>query len=289
MQRNDLQSGFLEAKRITKYFAKTFFLASLFLPERKRLAAYSVYAICRISDESVDAKNSSCQAESLNEIKTRVHTAYSNEKLNDKLLLCFRATVNRFSIPEEYFNQLIEGMRMDIVQNRYRDFKELYSYCYRAAGIVGLIMLKIFGADENKAKNFAVDLGIAMQLTNILRDIKEDYQRGRIYLPLQELDKFMVTEKDIKTQNNNTNFKALMLYQINRCREYYKGSKKGIRMIPGLRERFVAIAMREIYAAILNEIERNKFDVFTKRARVNIFKKIIIIFNILIRGEYLCV
>jgi len=288
MQKNDLQLGFLEAKRITQNFAKTFFLASLFLPKKKRLASYAVYAICRISDESVDAKNSTQKAEYLNNIKSRIHAAYSNEKLNDKLLLCFRSTVNTFSIPEEYFNQLIEGMQMDLTKSRYQDFQELYTYCYRAAGIVGLIMLKIFNAKENQAERFAVDLGIAMQLTNILRDIEEDYQRGRIYLPLCELDKFMVTEKDIGNKNNNSNFKALITNQISRCKEYYKQSIKGIRLIPGLRERFVVILMREMYSAILNEIEKNAFDVFTRRAQVNLLKKITILLRILIRGEYLC-
>lgn len=289
MPKNDLQLGFLEAKRITQNYAKTFFLASLFLPKKKRLASYAIYAICRISDESVDEKNSIQKAEALNKIKSRIHAAYSSEKLNDKLLLCFRSTVNTFNIPEEYFNQLIEGMQMDLTKSRYQNFQELYSYCYRAAGIVGLIMLKIFDAKKNLAVSFAVDLGIAMQLTNILRDVDEDYQRKRIYLPLSELEKFMVTEKDIENKNNNSNFKALITAQIDRCKEYYNQSKKGIRLIPGLREKFVVIVMREMYSAILNEIEKNAFDVFTRRAQVNLLKKIAILLRILIRGEYLCV
>jgi len=288
MDDKNLEAGYLQAQEITRNFAKTFYLASFFLPKNKRLAAYSVYAICRISDETVDNPKGDSSASDLKELKKKIETAYTDTFLNDNLLLAFRKTIKTYSIPIELFYELIEGMQMDLTTSRYQDFQELYTYCYRAAGIVGLIMLKIFDAKEKLAGSFAVDLGIAMQLTNILRDIKEDYQRKRIYLPLSELDKFMVTKKDIETQNNNSNFKALILAQIIRCREYYEKSKKGIRMIPGLRERFVVILMREMYSAILNEIEKNAFDVFTRRAQVNLFKKLAIILKILIRGEYLC-
>ena len=287
MKTYSLSRGFLEAEGITKNFAKTFYLASVFLPKDKRLASYAVYAICRQSDESVDNIQAYSEAENLNKINKRIETAYSKAPINDNLLLSFRYIIIKYGIPKKYFDELIEGMRMDMRQNRYTNFSELYSYCYRVAAVVGLIMLKILGSKNKLSEEYAISLGIAMQLTNILRDIKEDYLRGRIYLPLEDLSRFCVSVKDIESNKADGNFVELMKFEIRRCREYYQKSQRGIQMITGIRERFVVIAMREMYSQILKQIEKKSYDIFSSRAHLNKFQKILTVFKITLRGEYL--
>jgi phytoene synthase len=288
MHNSIVTRGYLRAEKITRHFAKTFYLASLFLPKERRLSSYALYAICRISDESVDNCNGLNPARRLEGLKRLMESVFSGKKPEDSLLLAFLDTVNKFAIPKERFSELISGMQMDLDKNRYHDFKELYAYCYLVAGVVGLMMVKILGAQNKEAELPAKNLGIAMQLTNILRDIKEDYRRGRIYLPLDEMQKFKITEDTIKNCEVNQEFESFMAYQIKRAREYYLESGPGIKLIAGLRGRFVAIMMREMYSGILKEIENNGYDVFAKRAQVSGFAKMITIVRTIIKGEYLC-
>jgi phytoene synthase len=283
MTNNDLQAGFIKAKTITKHFAKTFYLASLFLPKEKRLASYSVYSICRLSDEIVDNPDNELFISSLEKLRANIDLAYSNKNLTDGLLRAFQATINKYKIPKEYFLELLNGMHSDITKKRYANFDELNNYCFKAAGVVGLIMLKIFDLKNENAKNFAIDLGIGMQLTNILRDIKEDYLRGRIYIPADEMKLFAIREEDIANEIISDNLINLLKYQIKRAREYYANSNKGIYMISDSRSRFVVTVMKEIYSGILDEIENNHYNIFNKRVHVNRIKKILIIFKIFFR------
>jgi phytoene synthase len=147
-------------------------------------------------------------------------------------------------------------------------------------------MLEIFGYTDTAVTDHAVNLGIAMQLTNILRDIKEDLKRGRIYLPQDEMERFGVSENDIFQSRVNDNFKALMKFQIDRARQYYQKAKQGIHMLADLKSRLVAQTMAEIYAGILETIEKNDYDIFTRRAGVNTLKKINTIIKIMWKGKY---
>jgi len=279
--------GLLLAKAITKQHAKTFYFASRFLKKEKRFSAYAVYAICRISDEAVDSKQDSSALDNLAILQQKIDSAYKNAPLADSLLLAFQQSINKYHIPKKYFDALIKGMHMDLYKNRYKNFEELYDYCYKVAGVVGLAMLEIFGYTDPKATDYAISLGVAMQLTNILRDIKEDFNRNRIYLPGDEMQRFQVSESDISRSQINENFKALMKFQIARSREYYEKAKQGIKMLDDLNSRFVVCAMADIYSGILNSIEKNDFDVFTRRACVSIPRKIIAVLNIIFKGEYL--
>ncbi|MFH1199402.1 MAG: phytoene/squalene synthase family protein [Candidatus Omnitrophota bacterium] len=261
-----MPDGFRQAKEITKKHAKTFYFASHFLGRAEKYAAYAIYAFCRTHDDAVDV---------------------ANQELNADLIAAFQETVTKYQIPKEYFNALKSGVNMDLSKNRYQDFAELYDYCYKVAGVVGLIMLKIFSNTDNKAEKYAVDLGIAMQLTNILRDIKEDFARGRIYLPLDEMQSHCVNEIGIRQERLNDNFRALMRFQTQRARQYYQESLPGIKLIPGVKSRFCLLAMKNIYAGILEKIERNNYDVYKERAHVNMLGKITIILKILFKGEYL--
>lgn len=275
--------GVMQAKDITRKYGKSFYFASHFLKKEKKIAAYAVYAICRISDESVDDKKNSQDFENLARIGQKISSAYQDAPLNDPLLAVFQQTINRYRIPKKYFDVLLEGMRMDLYKSRYDNFKELYDYCYKVAGVVGLIMLEIFGYTNPRAADHAVDLGVAMQLTNILRDIKEDFYRDRIYLPRDEMQRFEVSQADISDSLNNDNFKALIKFQISRSREYYKKAKQGIKMLSDLNSRLVVLAMADIYAGILTSIERNNYDVFAKRACVSIPRKIIAVSKVLLK------
>jgi phytoene synthase len=279
-------NGFLLTKAITKEYAKTFYFASRFLKKDNKSAAYAVYAICRISDEIVDNAAGGSPEQNLEKMEKNIAAAYNQPVLENAILSAFRQTVEKYKIPREYFRDLIAGMYLDLRKNRYKNFTELYDYCYKVAGVVSLTMLQIFGYKDQKAKDHAVDLGIAMQLTNILRDVKEDFERGRLYIPEDELARFGVTETDIRESRMNSNFEALFKFQIARAREYYAKSKSGIKMITDVNSRFVVLAMADIYSGILNSIEKNHYDIFSRRAHVSILGKITAALRIILKGEY---
>jgi len=269
-----MRQGFLEAHKITKKFAKAFYFASFFLTAKKRRAVYSIYALCRISDESVDDFANLSDPAALNGVARKIDSAYSGVELKEPLLLAFRKTIEEYQLPKEYFDELIKGMGMDLTKKRYANFDELYSYCYKAAGVIGLIMLKIFGSGAQRAEKSAISLGVAMQLTNIIRDIPEDFARGRVYLPQDEIKSFNLSEKDILEHNINDNCKALLKFQSERARGYYRDAQNGIGYIGDLRSRVVALAIKELYSGILDLIEKRDFDVFSERAALGFLKKI---------------
>lgn len=279
-----LKLGFDQAREITKRHAKTFYFSSLFLSKDKQDASYCVYALCRLSDESVD-KNSRIGRTELEKIKKDIQLCYSDEETENPLLLAARQILKNYKIPKEYFDSLLSGMQMDLDKKRYVNFTELYDYCYKVAGIVGLIMLRILGSSNEEAKRYAVDLGIAMQLTNILRDISEDYERGRIYLPQDEMGKYEINEATLADKKVTENFKRLISFQIQRAREFYKRSQEGITFFKDSKSRFVIKSMKEIYSSILASIEKNDYDVFSKRAHVDALKKSGIALKLFIRGN----
>lgn len=280
-----MEKGFIEAEKITRKFGETFYFASRFLPREKRYATYAIYAVCRIGDEAVDNADNTTKSEDLSSIKEDIDSVYNNTLPENCLLLAFKQSVDKYKIPKEYFDDLIDGMHMDLSKTRYENFEELYSYCYKVAGVVGLLMLKIF-QEEQETQEYAVNLGIAMQLTNILRDVKEDFLKGRIYLPQEEMRKFAVSESEISSEKINENFKQFLMFQICRAREYYAKSSPGIAMIRDSRSRLVILVMKNLYCAILNSIERNNYDIFSKRAQVNTTRKAAITLKTLLRGTF---
>ncbi len=281
------RAGFLLAAGITKRAAKSFYFASHFMPGKTRHAAYAIYAICRLSDETVDSGDPKDAPAKIGGMEHRIACAYDGSPISDPLLLAFRKTIETYKIPQRYFDQLIEGMRMDVSKTHYENFDELYAYCYKVAGVVGLIMYRIFGGNANDAQEAAVHLGIAMQLTNILRDVKEDLLRNRIYLPRDEIRAHGVSEDDIRRGKVTDNLKRLLRFQSSRARDYYAKAEGGIKLIPRRRYRLVICLMIRIYAGIVREIEKAGFDVFSERAAVSHAGKIAIAANVLIKGDYL--
>jgi 15-cis-phytoene synthase len=273
-------------RQITEEYGKTFYLATLLMPLEKRKAIWAIYAWCRRTDELVDGlKSKSATPETLDLWEQQLESAFAGNPI-DVTDIALSDTIAKFPMDIQPFRDMIAGHHMDLYRSRYETFEELHLYCYRVAGTVGLMSSAVIGVGDNcytapwdkqrpkyLPKEEAIALGIAMQLTNILRDVGEDAQRGRIYLPLEELGLFNYTEKDLFKGINDDRWQALMRFQIQRARKYYQEAEKGIRyLIPD--SRWPVWAALILYQGILNAIERNNYDVFRKRAFVPLPKKI---------------
>jgi len=269
-----LERGFREAEAVTRRHARTFHFTSRFLSPGKRRACYAIYAACRLCDQAVDGQDPTPLSR-LQGVQARLGRAYDVYSRNDDPLMeALRETVIAYDIPQRYFEDLLEGMRMDLTKTRYATFGELFLYCYRVAGVVGLMTARVFGAETPEAEKHALDMGVAMQLTNILRDIKEDFRRGRIYLPGDERAAAGVTEDDIAQGNVTAGFIALMRGEIERARSYYKEGRRGLEAIIDRNARLVATLMAALYERILDKIEEQRYNVFIRRAAVPLHEKI---------------
>jgi len=266
---------------MTRHHAKTFYFASHVLPAEKRSDAYAVYAFCRHVDDQIDlAPDEPARLRALADLSHLLHAAYlpgaGAESLENSLpwLRAFRETIRRRAIPAAYFEDLLKGVEMDLGRVRLRTWDELDSYCYHVASVVGLIMVHVLTEPSPELLKPARDLGTAMQLTNILRDIAEDWQRDRLYLPADELEKFGLTEDDIARQRMGDSFRAMMRFQIGRARACYSQAEPGIASLPADGSRFCARLMSTVYGAILDEIERADYQVYRGRVRVSFLRKL---------------
>lgn len=269
-----LRQGRRQCRQTTAYYAKTFYFASFCLPRKTRMHSYAVYAFCRWVDNSVDDAKDTLQAvDRLNIARQALDDAYYNGNVSPGLL-AFRHTVRQRGVPKELFQDLLLGMEMDLTKSRYHDWPELDLYCYRVAGVVGLMMTHLFGFDNPSCFEQAKALGTAMQLTNILRDIREDLDRGRIYLPLNDLDSFGLSQEDLTSHNCDDRFVKFMQFQIQRARDFYATAETGIPHVLGSTHRQTIRVMGHLYGLILNEIEKLNYDVFRARAHVTTTRKI---------------
>ena len=272
-------------RRITAEYAKTFYLGTLLMPKEKRKAIWAIYAWCRLTDELVDGEKAKYTTkETLAEWEQQLESIFAGHPLDDTDVALVD-TIQRYPMGIQPFRDMIAGQQMDLVQNRYQTFEDLELYCYRVAGTVGLMSNAVLGigTDTNgvpweKDKPIyvpteeAIALGLAMQLTNILRDVGEDIQRDRIYLPLDDLKDFNYTEADLIAGIVDERWKAMMKFQIKRARGYYKQAEDGIRYL--IRDsRLPVWASLMLYQGILSEIEANNYDVFNQRAFVPKYKK----------------
>ncbi|GAB4191982.1 MAG: phytoene synthase [Coleofasciculaceae cyanobacterium] len=276
-------------RQMTAKHAKTFYLASLLFPEEKRRAIWAIYAWCRRTDELVDGPQSRLTTpETLDRWEQQLESVFVGEPLDD-LDVALVDTVKRFPIDIQPFRDMIAGQRMDLYRSRYETFEELRLYCYRVAGTVGLMTSPVLGFDDSGSKTpwagyldaydplqEAIALGIAKQLTNILRDVGEDARRGRIYLPLEELALFGYTEEDLLNGVVNERWRELMRFQIQRARKFYAQAEKGIRALSPDARWPVWSALTQ-YQGILDAIERNRYDVFTQRAYVPKSQKLLML------------
>jgi phytoene synthase len=270
---------------MTRHHAKTFYFASHVLPAQKRSDAYAVYAFCRHVDDQIDlAPDEADRLRAFAALSHLLHATYSKtsaEPWENSLpwLRAFRETIRRRAIPAGYFEDLLKGVEMDRGRVRLQTWEELDNYCYHVASVVGLIMVHVLTEPSPELLKPARDLGTAMQLTNILRDIAEDWQRDRLYLPADELEKFGLTEDDIARQRTDDSFRAMMRFQIDRARAYYSQAEPGISALPADGSHFCARLMSTVYGAILDEIERADYQVYRGRVRVSFLRKLWLAFK----------
>ena len=260
-----LLHAFQIAEEITRQNSKTFFFASSLLSKKKKTAIRSLYAFCRLIDDFVDVKKKDPR-EIMGEWQNPTLKNHPQEQ--DLIALAWAETRKNFEIPWHYSQQLIEGVSRDIVKNRYGHFDELTQYCYGVASTVGLMSMHIIGFKDESAYTYAIRLGVALQLTNILRDIGEDWLNGRVYLPEAELNAFNLTYEALEKGEVTPEWRNFMAYQINRNRRLYAEAKPGIALL-NRDGRFAIAAAAELYENILIEIENNDYNVFTKRASVS--------------------
>ena len=284
---NSVLEAYERCRRITQKYSKTFYLGTLLKPPKKRCAIWALYVWCRRTDELVDgAQANFTTPETLQQWENNLEHLFAGYPLDDEDVALVD-TLRNFPIEITPFKDMIAGQKMDLYRNRYQTFDELKLYCYRVAGTVGLMSNAVLGVEEhpsivpwesqfkqNIPKEEAIALGIANQLTNILRDIGEDAQRGRIYLPLEDLERFKYTEEDLFNGVIDDRWKNLMNFQIQRARQYYKEAERGIRIL-SRDSRWPVWSALMLYQGILDIIEANEYDVFSKRAFVPNFKKII--------------
>jgi phytoene synthase len=260
---------------VTRQYAKNFYYAFLFLPKAQRDAIYSVYAFCRYCDDITDDDHArTAQRALLQHWRHELDNCYAG-KPNHRITQALQRTVTSYAIPKHYFEELIYGVEMDLTIQRYATFSELEQYCYRVASVVGLACLPVFGVNHAGVQHYARHLGLALQLTNIIRDVKEDAERGRIYLPIEDLHAFQYPETDLLQQRYTEAFVALMHFQQQRAVEYYQ--KAATCLLPGDRTKLVAPEiMAAIYRTTLRKIVRHRYNVFRGRTSLPAPHKVLI-------------
>ena len=273
MLEDELRKAYRYCGDVTKKKAGNFYYAFVFLPPRKKQAIHALYAFCQQGDQIVD------------EVEPGVDPREALEKFQNDFMDCldgnYRSpmfvalgdSIERFHLRDYLFFDLISGFEDDISKTRYETFADLEEYCYKVASTVGLLCAKIFGYRNKAVKRYARNLGIAFQLTNILRDIKEDFQRGRIYIPQEDLHRFKYSEEDIGEEIFNSGFRSMMEFQYLRVMDYYR---KAVSVLPSKerRNQLAAEIMRAIYMELLETIRWNRYQIYEKRISLNAARKI---------------
>lgn len=265
-------------RRSTKRHSKSFYFSTQLLPADRRNATYALYGFCRYADNIVDNPRSRSQDElmyELDALRAELETAYRTGESEHPVLGPFIVAANEYDIPKQYPLDLIEGVRMDLLHTRYETFEELELFCYRVASTVGLMMTHVLGYNTNEAFGYAKELGTAMQLTNILRDVKEDKDRGRIYLPLAELDANGIRESDILHERFTPAMDAYMRTKTEEAHQYFEKANTGIAMLKR-ESRFAIYAASNIYRGILYKIEDAGYNPFPERVYVSGKQKVAI-------------
>lgn len=272
-----------QTKEIAKKSKSSFYYAFNLLPAEKRDAMNTVYAFCRETDDIVDEGNEPVELkyEKLHKWHLELEKALSCRSEYPHLNK-LGTIIKKFNIPYEPFFELIKGMEMDLQTQRYLSFEDLKLYCYRVASTVGLMCIEIFGYKHVSTKEFAVNLGIALQLTNILRDIKKDSQIGRIYLPKEDLEKFNYNEQDIINNVYNQNFVDLMKFEVARAKQYFVNANESLNK-DDIGNMFAARAMQHIYSKLLDKIIDADYNVYAKNIRVNKFEKLAIALGVWVK------
>jgi 15-cis-phytoene synthase len=268
---NLLRQAYQACEKITRQYSRTFYLASRLLPEEKRQAVRALYAFCRVSDDIVDRSLSADPLPALNAWRSRSLAQHPSDE--NMVALAWADARLKFNIPVRYAEQLLDGVASDLTKCRYQTFDELAEYAYSVASTVGLMAMHIVGFSGHEAIPYAIKLGVALQMTNILRDVAEDWRNGRLYLPQEDLQRFGLIEADIAAGKVTPEWRDLMRFQIERVRCLYAEAWPGIAMLKG-DSRFAIAAAADLYEAILDDIEVHNYDVFSRRAHIGAVGKL---------------
>ncbi len=278
---SQLDRAYEICRKETQQWAKTFYLGTLLLPQEKRKAIWAIYVWCRRTDEIMDSAEASTKtqdelSDNLDEWEENTKNVFKGN-IKSELDSVLLDTIEKYPQSIQPYLDMIDGQRMDLNKFRYKDFDELKLYCYRVAGTVGLMTQNVMGIDSAYTSapwsalpdpsEAAIALGIAKQLTNILRDVGEDRQRGRIYLPQADIEKFNYSEEELLQGKINKQWKSLMNFQLTRAREWFQKSEDGIKWLSSDARWPVWTSLR-LYRGILDSIERLDYDVFNNRAFV---------------------
>ena len=262
-----LDADYEHCAQVTRRSRSSFYYAFILLPPERRRALHAVYAFCRFTDDIADDEAIREPALLLKRWREELDRVYSGAPTR-ALFRALADSARRFKIPRELFEEIINGVEMDLSRKRYQTWEELRPYCYRVASALGLICIEIFGYSNPSAKLYAENLGLALQLTNIMRDVREDAERGRIYLPLEDLARFNVSENEILGGVYSPNFVRLMDFEARRARELYALAQS--ELAPEDRATLLtAEAMRLIYAALLERIINSNYRVLDRRHRLS--------------------
>ncbi len=277
-----MQASFEKCRVLNAKHGKTYYLATLLLAPEKRPFVHALYGFARYADEIVDDLASSLsgeeKAEWLTSWSDKFFEDFDAGKSQDEICMATIFTAKKFNIPKSHFEAFIHSMKMDLTVTSYETFEDLYEYVYGSAAVIGLQMVPILEPTSQEAYKYATDLGIAFQLANFIRDVGEDLERGRIYLPLSELRQFGVTPESLKSRLVDDNLRAALRFQISRVHELEERSRIGISLLsPAARP--CIDAARILYCQIADQVEKIDFDVFNKRAKVSNYRKFTVAFK----------
>jgi phytoene synthase len=268
---NNLDASYLFCRRIARTRARNFYYSFLLLSQEQKDAMCAIYAFMRYSDDISEGEAASLEA--INQWRKDLDRALTGDYPENPLWPAFHDTVKRYKIPNKYFHEMIDGVSQDLEPHEIQTFDELYRYCYQVASVVGLTIIHIFGFDSPEALVLAEKCGIAFQLTNILRDIREDHESHRIYIPAEDIRRF-----GANLAHYNGNFVALLRFEATRAKAYYDESRPLIGMVHA-RSRRSLWALIEIYRRLLVKIEKSDFRVLDRRIRVPTIEKLSILMS----------
>ena len=272
---------------LTKNSGSNFYYSFLFLPKYRRDAMYTVYAFCKAVDSVVDeTPPGSNPKQELDRWRAELREAYGGTP-TWPIMISLSHHANALSIPKAYFEELIKGVEMDLTTTRYAKFDDLSLYCYRVASIVGLICLHVFGLTSPHAQDYAIDLGMAFQLTNILRDLGADTEQGRIYLPQEDFLRFGYGESDLLERKDNAQLRELVRFEASRARTYYAKAQAALESLSPRDRRALTVAeiMRAVYSRILQRIDRPDHRIFGPRAGLSTPRRLALAAGVWIRSR----
>lgn len=265
-----LQSAYAYCDSVTAEHSKSFYISSALLPAPKRAAVRALYAFCRVTDDIVD-RSAEPQSTQLEAWRRKISS--NTPPIDDLVAVAWADARRNYRVPWRFAEQLIDGVARDLSQKHYQSFEELAAYSYGVASTVGLMSMHIIGYAGSHAIPYAIKLGVALQVTNILRDVAEDWENGRVYLPADDLARFELSQSDLAGGRVTERWRQFMRYQIERNRRLYREAWPGIALLD--RDgRFAIAAAADLYQGILDEIEANDYDVFSQRACLSKWQKL---------------